>query len=493
MKIACVDKSASDRLNLQEFLERTLEDNREFVGYSRLADFSPISKDELLLSNNIDAIAIGPAYTIDDALLLVRQLRDSSSNIPIFAFLDADSFTVTNLQRFERFEVETFRDDEFGPRLANYLLSLVSRQVTRDLGKLIVIDGAKGGIGVTSLASGLAHAAHAAGQSSVILDLSPSASLLRYCSTERWQSSEFTSLLVDKSKISTDTLEKLIVVAPNGIHFLLPPAGGTEVRELWLRDQSSFELTLDIVSRLCEHYDVVIVDLARAEGILPFALLSRADSRLIVTSNEAASVHLLGLRLPEFADIPGRSETVAVVNEFNESGLSLEDISAYLRSRARKLEFSCLSHTIPHDSRARFWMGTSNSFYTEAKRPTQRALEAALLRSCGRQDVSTGGNPDDKVSPFKRIAETVTAVRRPRLFSTRYLPAPQYEEAPDASSIPISSEDEFDFELPRLIVNNQGSMSMETLLMFAAGAMAALIAVPELIAAMQIYLGGFTE
>jgi cellulose biosynthesis protein BcsQ len=495
MKIACVDKTASDRLNLQEFLERTLEDNREFIGYYRLADIIPLSKDELFLSSSIDAVAIGPAYSLDDALMFVRQLRDAEPNSPVFIFLHADYFSVTNLQRFERFKVEVFRDDEYGPRLANFLLGLVSKQVTRELGKLIVVDGAKGGVGVTSVVSGLAHAAQSNGQSSVVIDLSPSASLLRYCSTERWQSSEYTSLLVDRPRVSTDALEKLLVIAPNEIHFLLPPAGGAEVRELWLRDQNSFEVTLEIVTRLCEHYDVVIADLSRAEGILPFALISRADTRLLVTSNEAASVHLLGLRLPEFADIPGRSEIVAVVNELNESGLSLEDITAYLRARTKRLDISWLNHTIPHDVRARFWMGTTNSFYTEARRGTQKALESALHRICGGEVGVAEVLPEQSNNPLRRLAESVNIVRKPRLFSTRYLPAPPKSSNDVSVEILKRNADslDFDFEPPRLIANNSGSIALESLLLFAAGMAAAIIALPELLSAMQIYMGGFTE
>ena len=502
MKIACVDKTASSRLELQTFLERTLEDNREFLGYSRLAVFVPVSREELLHSSYIDAVIIGPRFTLDEALLLVRQLKESETGLSILVFVDEELFTVNNLQRFERFQVEVFSCDDCGPRFVNQLLGIVSQRVATELGKLIVVDGAKGGVGVTSIVSGLAHAAHAAGQSSIVVDLSPAAALLRYCSTERWQSSEYTSLLVDSSKIAPEMIDKLIVTAPNGIDFLLPPAGGTEVRELWLREHHSFEATLEIVTLLCERYDSVIVDLAGAEGILPFALLSRADVRLIVTSNEAASVHLLGLRLAEFADVPGRSEIVAAVNEFNEAGLSHEDIIGYLRSKAKRLDISWLSHSIPHDDRARFWMGTSNSFYTEARKQTRRALESALSRLLGKTSPAEELSYADD-SGFKRLVGSFHQGRKLRLRIPRYLSLPPGSSVEEdhavipqvatATSTARDIETDFDFEQPRLIGNNSGSFTLESLLMFAGAAAVAIAVVPELLASMQIYLRGFSE
>src|SRR5690606_22564367 len=116
-------------------------------------------------------------------------------------------------------------------------------------------QGVKGGVGTTSIVSGLAHAAEANNLSSIVFDLSASSALLHYVSAPKWHSADYSTLLTEKLIPDRTLVDKLTTTAPNGMKLLLPPSGGGEIREMLLRDPNRFEISLAIVDILRASYD----------------------------------------------------------------------------------------------------------------------------------------------------------------------------------------------------------------------------------------------
>jgi len=378
MKLACVDKSAVERLALQRVFQDAYESCKASIGHIALFSSYPASKEELLFSSAPDIIAIGSGFGAEDALTTCRELRRCFPDTPIFIFLKPEVYTLRVLQRFREVAQEIFTVEESAIRIIDRL-SLYDITAKRQRhGKVIVVQGVKGGVGATSVVSGLAHAAEALGQNAITIDLSVSSALVQYMAAQRWHSPDYSALLSEGIIPDKTLVERCITTAPNGINVLLPPSGGTDVREQWLRDPNRFETSLAIVDVLTEMYNLVIVDTAGVEGVLPFALNTRAHSRVLVTSNDPASVHLLNCQLTQGTETPGDANIHVLVNLLHEALLNKEDVLDFLYTNPSFTKEMALLNPIPFDAKARNWIGTGNTFYTEGSMQLQAVLERAL-------------------------------------------------------------------------------------------------------------------
>lgn len=379
MKIACVDKTASDRLRLQRYVDGAFEDSRSLLGHVRWATTLPCTLSELHFQKDFDVVIFGPGFALEERLRACRDLQVDRPDVELILLLEPQQFDLGTLRRFERFTKDIHCIADPPTRL---LFSLSQTQAKKDEGlpgQIVTVKGAKGGVGATTIVSGMAHAAQAIGKSAVVIDLSQHSVFSRYISAPRWRSHDFTSDLEEGTLPNTDVVRRYIATAPNGINVLLPPAGGTDVRELWLRDTERFEFSLHIVEALQKLYDLVLIDMAQVEGVLPFALQTRATFRCIVTSNDPSSVHLATHALEEAKQIPGPGQCALVTNFIDPQGLKHDDIVTILSGQNSLSESARPCGSVPHDTTGRFWAGTGNSFYTESRLSTQRALEQILL------------------------------------------------------------------------------------------------------------------
>ncbi len=378
MRIACIDKTAADRVKLQQFLDNAYAECRDAIGHISLIHTYPVSKDELLLNKPPQLVVVGPAYAAEEAYTVCREIRETFPSAALFLVIDTSNYSLRTLKRFQRVCNDIFSSVDTAVRIIHTLSAYEGVNTLRKTGKLIAISGVKGGVGTTTVTSGLAHAAEALGKTAVVIDLSPVSALVQYMATKRWQCPEFTAMLVDGLPPEIATVQRCLSVAPNGITVLLPPSGGTEVRELWLRDRNKFEVTLGVIEILKDLYDVVIVDTASVEGVLAYALTSKAHARLLVTSNDPASVHLLNSSLAHLADLPGHSQIQICINLVHERGLRKEDILDFLYANEYFHNQMALLEPLPYDARGRNWIGTGNTFYTECSNGIQKLLEDYL-------------------------------------------------------------------------------------------------------------------
>lgn len=372
MLYVVVDRSAGERLALQRRLEEALIECRDSVGHLASLEFVPASPEELpayldrtYLERKNLAIVFGPALGVDE---MVAKSQGISQ--PVFGLLPPEILSLRNLRRLEKCGVTVLETEDTPSRIIHTLLSAKSDNTRR--GKLVTVTGAKGGVGTSSLVAGLAHAAQMEEHSAVVVDLSRRGVLLQYLGAPRWHSPEYRSLLIELSAPSCEQVKKSVVVAPNGIEILLPPSGSLgDIRELWLRSPETLEINLALIDILLELYDVVLVDTANTDGVLSFALENRADERILVGSNDPASVHLLGGALKSAKDHLTLGGLTLVLTLLSESALSEHEIlELLLAEEDRKVR----THTIPKDRGAAGWIGTGNSIYTEGSRKLQEIL-----------------------------------------------------------------------------------------------------------------------
>lgn len=447
MKLACIDKTANKRLELQKLVVEAFERSRESIGHLAVLDFSPVTKEELLIggldlknsANGDDwsGVIIGTGYEAEELFGLAAEIRSSAPSVPLFCFVAPENYSIRVLRRLEKYSVEVFRTDESFIRVVHFILKSVSKPSSQPRGKLVAVDGAKGGLGASSIVVGIAHAAFAEGKSAVVIDLSKEGALFHYLQTPKWQSSDYRTFLIDQLAPTKAALDRILVEAPNGIKLLLPPAGGADIREIWLRSSQTFEITLGLVELLKERFDLVLIDLARAEGLLPFSLATRADVRIVVSSNEPASVHLLNDKLSELQALPITSRTVVLLNLLVEHSLTATDVEDFLMMHESAKLIEIIS--LPFDSLGANWIGSGNSLYTEGSQRLQLILRKLVEALCVGSPVRTElelVKSRDTNSWFERLGW----IRRAKKNDQLRLPGPGPEEAVESINFILTDE-----------------------------------------------------
>lgn len=506
MRIACVDKSPIERERIIRYLEEAFSSQRGAVGHLPDASISSCSFEELMFIADPGTIIIGPGFEIEQTFEACRKIRENFSDSPVILIFASANYSLRVLRRFERFTKALFCWEEPSTRLVHTLLELENSPPSRKRGRLLVVSGVKGGIGATSYVAGLAHAAQSLGHTSVLVDLSASGALIHYMGAPRRHSGEYSTILSERLRPQREIVDRLLVSAPNGTTLLLPPSGSKEVREMWLRDASRFEFSLVLFEFLLEMFDLVIVDRAGAEGILPFALNSQADVRLLLTTNDPASVYLLQRELCELADIPGDAETCVAVNLLLNEGLTDKDVFEFAIMNQSSLKPVIHLPMLPSDHRARHWIGTGNTLYTEGGRQIQAALETHARSFVAKQPLTIekppGGTGVSSALPSRAFTQFIERIHRklPRRSSAKLLPAPTTLLLPEdrPSDVPImrprlSTRNAVARDLPSELLNERGSLTLEQLL-FLSGAIAlACAAIPNILSNLAEYLNQFVD
>ncbi|MCC6220220.1 MAG: AAA family ATPase [Deltaproteobacteria bacterium] len=408
-RVVCVDMNAEKRQELKALLEDAHRESRQSTGYLEPSQYVSCSKEQVIVSSPPDVIVIGPGFSVEDAHITCKDINGIHPKVPIAVILDPANYSLRSIRRLEKHARLILLSDDKPMRIVHELGSLHHAKSTDPQGKLITCIGVKGGVGTTSVVGGLAHAAEAVGMSAVVVDLSPQSVFPFYMGTTTWQSPEYRSLLMDRIQPDKTIVRKMVTTAPNGINLLLPPSGGLDVREQWLRNEECFEISLSIMDYLREDFDLVLVDIGCVEGVLTFALNSNASARLVVSSNDPASVHLLRNALVSLSEIPGSAGSSVILNEINQYGIDTKDIRYFLDEQDELLGTNTQCYALALDPRAGAWIGTKNSFYTEARSATRAVLEQVVVGLSGQVH-----NPvlSDKTRPSSLLGLLSRLVRR---------------------------------------------------------------------------------
>ena len=104
MKIACIDKTAADRLSLQERLEQSYFAARSALGHLPVARVSPVSKEELLIGTAPEAALVGPGFSVEEASACCREITSAHPALPLIIIVRTENFSLRTLRRFEFLE-----------------------------------------------------------------------------------------------------------------------------------------------------------------------------------------------------------------------------------------------------------------------------------------------------------------------------------------------------------------------------------------------------
>lgn len=431
MRIACVDRTATDRLKLEQLLEDGFRECRRTIGHLLVAKFYPSSREEALVNTPPNILILGPALGIDEALTFLRDWKSLYPELPVFIFISEENYSLKNLKRLEDYVSEVFCIADKPSRYVYSITSMGDVSKRTNKGRLIVAQGVKGGVGVTTVVGGLAHAFQDLGKSVVVVDLSKGGIFSQFMLSDKWQSSEFSEILAEGILPDSDKVERLLVTLKNGLQVLPPPSGAGELRELYVRDSERLEVPLFIIDRLIDLYDVVVVDTANTEGILTFALSCRADTRLIVTGNDTGSVHLLSGLVSDFDSLQD-GQTKILINRLVLKGLNKEDVLDFVSWSPNFDQAMLFEGEIPYEERASMWIGTGNTIFTEGSRKIRNILKSLSVNLLGELEE----NSERKRLSFKKTLGLLGMPKKLEVIEDRREALPMLPLKADSVSLP---------------------------------------------------------
>ena len=382
MNIACLDSNAQARINLQKLIEGCFDKCRESTGHLLAHKIYPISFQELLLSSSTDVVILGPELTSEHMVSYIGEINKKLPDARILVLLKESSLSLISLKRFEELASAVLTEADSPIKILHAIESLKNKSPVSD-SKIIYFSGTKGGVGTTSLCTAFAHAAQNLKKKTLLVDLSTYSNLSTYLRTSRSSSTEFASYLLDslenRVSLSENLVLKMIEISPCGLELLLPPSTKRDIRDIWLRDPNVLDQNLAIFEILKSIYDIIIIDGASAEGIFPFSLISRSDHVLVTSTSAPASIHLLSKLLEELSHVPGKQDIQVIINSTSKSELQVKDIKNLIKLKVDLSEIVFHQKAISFESRAKDWIGTGNSFYTEANNSSQELFDKFLV------------------------------------------------------------------------------------------------------------------
>lgn len=315
----------------------------------------------------------------------IKILRRALPNILIAAIVNEGDFTlVDNLLRQG---IDEVLDSNISiTTILKLVFKLQQRTQKQSLGKLIMVDSPKGGVGVTTVTAALADFLCGDGRKVVLIDLDhQTQDLSRFLGITQIINDNLSLLLSGNRPLLSEFINDCCTPLWQSSAIMTPPPGD------FLQFPNSVRRLYEVIDRLTDLYDYVIVDCASHDLNILRPLYQRADEILLTVSADHSLFHATLekiRRLSQEADI--KADILLLENNYTVPSISSKFFKAELARYSFTAQCRWCPDQIPFSPMARCWPGTKQTFL--AFLPPKRALR--VFRSLSR----TIGLATDKMS-----------------------------------------------------------------------------------------------
>ncbi len=287
---------------------------REFPSYPSLDDVPR------LLEREYDVIIVELDSSPEQALDLVEHICGNSSVTVMVYSARSDSEL---LVRCMRAGAREFLTQPIAPSTIAEALVRASvrrpaaRPAKKTGGKLLVFTGAKGGSGVTTIASNFAVSlAQESGQSTLLIDLGLP---LGDAALDLGITAQFSTAnaLENFSRLDSNFLSKLLTKHSSGLSVLAAPDRYTPI-------QASSEAVERLLATSRQDFDYVVVDAGSNIGSTSRALFAGATTVYLVTQVSISELRNSNRLVSEFF-APNGTKPEIVLNRFNPRSLGIDE------------------------------------------------------------------------------------------------------------------------------------------------------------------------
>jgi MinD-like ATPase involved in chromosome partitioning or flagellar assembly len=384
LKLVVVDVRAESRNRIVHELNEYLSSELSEQTLLPRITIKPLSPQELKFHSAPDLCIIGEELVVRE-IQQVSQIRKLLPEIPLVARLEAQAENLTLIEQLAGLGVDDTFSEQMGPREFFKRIILLARKRKREgSGQVILVDSAKGGLGVTSLVAALGEALLQSGKKVALLDFdSDSQDLSRFLRARPYVN-EMLQLLLEQSRPVTEEFVSQCLVRvwddePNLL--CMPPA--PESDELLSNQTTHARTLISVLEILDDTFDVVIVDSGGARGALLRTLYRVADKVISVISSDPSSLYACAERVGRLRGLmSAQARLICVENGISRSGLSSEILKREFVAASKLDEHEWWNGQIPYCEQALRWPGSGSTLFSAGKKRLSVSLQN-LLSSLG--------------------------------------------------------------------------------------------------------------
>lgn len=303
-------------------------------------------------------------------------------------------------------------------------------------GKLILVDGAKGGVGATSIAAGIGEMLATLGHSTALVDLdSDTQDLSRFLGARPYLNDTLQMILNQQSPLTKENMaQSLVQVGDEAAPFSLVPPVMTPYATLSPMTPAGKSF-LAFLQMIDSEYNYTIIDLAHAGPDLRLSLLRGADKVVVVVNGAPSTLHGAAQKITTMKAIHGDFSRLHIIENISPHSLP----SSLMRSEITKMtgmpREGWIESAIPYSRPVAYWPG---SFSTPASIGCRRTRRALLAATAALSESSTGTDRRASSQSFQRISDILAMTKR-AISSSRdaaSVPALSYSPSTETKRLP---------------------------------------------------------
>jgi len=411
LKLVVVDRTAESRHALVGEINRLLASDVPDLAFVPRINVAPLSPREVAFHEAPDICVIGEEIGRGGSSEL-GDIRRALPETPIIVRLSEKAPNVALIEQLARLGADDIVGGEISPVefLGKVVLVVRKRGRVRH-GRLIVVDGGKGGVGVTTVAAALGDAVVAAGRRVAVWDFDvESQDLSRFLHVRPYVNENLQALFDQQRPITEDFVAQCAVPvwSDHELRCITPIA---ETDNLYASQAAYSRILVSLLEVFDALFDCVVVDVGSARGALLKVLYQAADAVVFVVTPDPAGLFSGAERLRRAkAALSPAGQVVVLENSLGFGGLARGFFRAEFARAAGIDDQAWCVDAVPLSGRGGRWAGSGETFYTLGGKGVVRAFNEVNRRlGFGEAPVTAGSRAD--VSARVAVGRVLTAGR----------------------------------------------------------------------------------
>ncbi len=381
-RIVVVDVSAEARSRIAREIGRLQESSSQELSLLPKISIQQLSPEEIKFHGAPDLLIVGDELIASD-IGSIGRIRGILPDTPIIARLRKDQESLLIIEDLARLGADdTINENIDILSLSKKVVLHCRRPKKGRTANLILVDSAKGGLGVTSVVAGLAEAMTVSGKKVAVVDLdSETQDLSRFLQARPFINENLEFLIDGVKPIAEEHVKQCLVPVwseDDGLFCMSPSLVGDESSGLNPLQSRNFLSVIEIVDSL---YDVVIIDVGSIRGAVLKTLYRVADTVLMLVNNDPASLYATVSRMSLVRQwINPTADFILVENFPHKSGLPSEILRREINLATNGDESRWYTKVLPECRAAARWPGSGDTIFSRGKRSLSQALSGLAER-----------------------------------------------------------------------------------------------------------------
>lgn len=450
IRIAVVDASAESRGRIISQLDSFLRVDAEETRLLPRISLRPASPQELKFAPAADLFLLG-SELIDADATEVSRLKKLFPNIPLVVLLSPRQSKLSFIEQIVRLGADdVFTSDVTAQYFFRRLLLLARKTIHKSSGKLVIVDGGKGGVGVTTIAAALAEIVSAQGKKVIIVDCDfETQDCSRFLQARPFLNENLRMILEEERAVTEESIEQSLSQVWEDDLNLRCMTAVAEADDLYDPRSRLPRIFLSVLEMLDSRNDLVVIDIGCARSSLQKMFYRVADKLIFVVNDDPATLYASVDKLTRARSFLAAGAQLCVLeNTIGINGLGNKLLRREFSNAARLDKSSWAPEAIPFCKLGQRWPGSGATFFSQSRSSASRALmKMATFLALSEAEVTPVGFGSllskSRETPKKAVklqgAEVDTTIYH-SAFETRIsLQAPQAEKA-EADLKPLSDD-----------------------------------------------------